>query len=368
MKKNSPFKKGTSIFSRENLFWIDDIQKSKHNKDDDKYLQNILYLSLFLENYVLHEEFVILSNAIERFAFDSDLMTEIFELKNIQIIEPSQEIELEWSEQILSEIAQKEGLKEEEYVFTADYQLDENIAYEVKYWNKHMLSYIPALDNESVRTMNYFEKLNSKFTDLLLIEYFKLTSELKNELNELVSYGKDLSVFIPPISALVFERASSVSDIIAVATTLKEEFREVRKAMVDYEMRIQDNELSLKESLVAVKEFQLTMQKLRLRIDNNTSSSLKISEWRDLSNVLKVFDGVNLNDASSLTSMILGKPLTHISNNLKTRKVKYLYQLVDNFLEIKNYALLVEKLFGKPITKKNIAFSKNNGFENLILK
>jgi hypothetical protein len=146
-----------------------------------------------------------------------------------------------------------------------------------------------------------------------------------------------------------------------VASTVlqvREEFTALRTRVSKYENRIQDDSLSIKESLGALDELESAVGAVVGKGD--ASVATQISEWKDLTDLSKLLNGISVADAGSLTKIVLGIPAKILLGKLKKRKVSYLSSLRNEFLSIRNYATLAEKLFGREITKEHLEIVQND--------
>lgn len=83
---NSPFKRETVLISNDILFH----SMMSFEKRKDLFLSDILYLSILLENFVLHDNIVILSPLDNSYDFNSHpYLEELFNSQKIDLIERS---------------------------------------------------------------------------------------------------------------------------------------------------------------------------------------------------------------------------------------------------------------------------------------
>jgi hypothetical protein len=185
---------------------------------------------------------------------------------------------------------------------------------------------------------------------LLFKAYAELSNSLRKEFEELQQYLKTNTVFVPPIMAMVLERASKPEDIVEIALELKDRFRPLREAFKEYEYKIGDPSLSLKNSLHAIKELKHSLE--QLTSDQNTGNFI-VSEWRDGLSLLPDSDSLESID-TGLTKVFLGKPLEWIVNRIKNRKIIGLFNLKKEFLNIQDYHRLIRKVFSHELKEQEL--------------
>ena len=377
----------------EDIFF--NISKISNPFNNDTFLHDVLYLSILLETFVLHDQ-VFLSYQNQWGDFDKSAMEKYL---NCPILNPwlqssfikvvnnefdwerakSDKDYLEKDENQVKEFQRLLNIDDNDLpinptppligdnrIFFARRDYDFEKFKEIKFGIELGIPIIANQDNPGMKIINSIDKLDFKNTGLLVQGYNEISESFKVDIKKLSVRGSSHKVYIPPISALIFSRSKNITDIFKIAVELRDEFKELRTAFLDYETKINDENATLRESINAFNEFESIISLITKNEEKSTL--LKVTEWRDLTNLTKIIDGVSASDFSSLGSMLLGKPTKHIAKRLKIRKVKFLFQFVNNFLDIKGYATLVQKLFGREISKRQILYAKKNGHSNLTLK
>lgn len=213
---------------------------------------------------------------------------------------------------------------------------------EAKYAANRRFSFISEISDISRSVIDIIDNQNIQATNKLLEAYETFSSQAQEDLRRLVLAGSNKRIFIPPISAIALSRSENLSDLGRITQELRDEFVDVRNNIVAYENRIADDSLSLKDSLSALND----LDKLTMKLGQEYSkASMEVSEWRDLTNFAKLLDGGELGEYTSITSALLNKPAKLITDRIKDRKVRYLYNLKKNFYNIKNYGELIQKVF-----------------------
>ena len=378
LRKNLRMKKSLLgyeiIYDASNLFDYEDKELEKLK------LSDVLNLSIILENLVLNDKIVIFDDPYTSFNFQHryDLagLTAPFEKKQIRdkiVSNPilndffkANLIQIVGGKQTYDELRMQfyDDVKDIETVdLWTDFGVDMGLYPELIYAIQNNHPIIPHNSRTYKRTLKYVDDLNDVNTDLLIEEYNKVSESLSDEVKRLVKYGNRKTVYIPPISSLIFSRSETINDIVKNTIEIKEEFEKVRRTFAEYENTISDDSITLKESLSALNDLESIMNQINPKENSNFYS--QISEWRDATNLIKLMDGVSASDASSITNLILGKPLKYATNKFKIRKVKYLFQVVNDFLEIKNYGNLIQKLFKFEIDKEQLQSAQYRGFDIL---
>lgn len=339
-------------------------QASKVNETDENRLFYILNLITWIDSYALYENIVIRKHRRQDYShYESPILHDFLKSKNVTIVgTPDTEFKSEdgqnenWIKKI-ELFTQIERLLNNQKEENSNYNLiDSDINIDViddmYYCQRNELSVVFENSNYNKKTIELINKINYQNNYLLQKEYTRISKNLKSEISKLTLYNTQRKIFIPPISALVFEKAKSEKDIFKAAEEIRYNFSDLRKTFSEYELKLKDDSLSIKESLNALNELESITSNINSKYPKGSIAN--ISEWRDLGILLKLIDGISVDDLSSLTSLFLGKPLKYLAYNLKKRKAKYLFEMVDNFLNIQNYGSLIQRTFKFDINEIHI--------------
>lgn len=213
-------------------------------------------------------------------------------------------------------------------------------------------SFISDFSIYSEKAKNFLSSRNREYSSYLVKAYDQVSKEYKGKLTRLVQERENKMIYIPPIASVIFDRATDISNISAVAIEVRDEFKQIRNHFYEYESRIRDESLSLKESLGAIDELDFSISSLSTKTEE--SSTTVISEWRDLTDFGKLVDGLSASDGASISKLLLGKPLEVLSHKIRMRNVQYFLKVQKDFLKIKNYGKLIERVFKTEVTSAHI--------------
>jgi hypothetical protein len=186
---------------------------------------------------------------------------------------------------------------------------------------------------------------------LLFKAYSEMSGALRKDFEELQHYLKSNTIFVPPIMAMILSRCSVPANFFEVMLDMKERFAPLRKAFKEYEDKICDPSASLRDSLRAAKELKSSVDQLRLVEQRN--SEFILSEWRDGLSLLPDINSLESVD-TGLTKFFLGKPMEWLANRIKNRKIIGLFNLKKEFLNLREYNLLIKKLFSHELKQEDV--------------
>jgi len=357
------------------------------------FLSDILYLSIFLESFVLYDELCVVD--IPEIKYPSELMDKIFSQKKID----SKDLEYQLEEKLLLKnrfntnptfyalgnyntpvkIIEPEVNQYHENNYKVFEKLEQfygetaansYVAFDVdqiKFALSNDYSLILDYTSYMQKAIRYVDLTNKNRTSQLIKHYNIFSDSFQKELTtRLVQEGSNKPIFIPPITSVILNRAKKKENILKIALELREEFSKLRKAFREYEAKIVDDSLSIQESLNASYELENIIKQLFPKPDSPFVN--KLTEWRDISDLVRLIDGASATDFSSFGKLFLGNPIKEIIRRIKRRKVKYLFKLRDDFIQIKNYGNLVQKIFNKEITEAHKKIAMDNGFKNALMK
>ena len=404
--KDSPIYLFQHILHRSLLLGND----NNYTENQDKhFLTDVLYLSMFLENFVLQSKLVIkefpnILTVDSPFEVDNyyqmNLRTRTYlpvffededDYADTQIYLPEirNDDSLKFSKRILSNPILKNINVDDialetpniQYAFQELFDLGEKLQeeslefdfYTVMSLNeilnalKNGNSIIPDKTNDTKLALEYSKYKNNNLTDLLTKIYQSIDSKASDDLSRVAQYGTSRKVYLPPITSIIFNESKDISDILKIAYQLRTEFKGLRYSFSQYENQLSDDTVSLGKSLEALNELEFYTSELTKNYKSRTIAD--ISEWKDISNITRFLDGaIDAADSSSLGSMLLGKPLQYINQKIKTRKVSYLFDIREQFYSIENYGQMIDKLFNKKLSDFHIDMAKKEGFDLNIIR
>lgn len=361
--------------------------QEENSWNSNTYLADVLYLAVLLEQFVLHDNLVILDypNVDEEFLHEtgfgrsdekqsltnrlsnSPLLGKLLETGAIEIVEPDFEyISDEIMDVLLGTDDEKKWDDECEFeaaevdvdVYVAQKIVDMRYAFD---WN---CSYIPDQSGHCKMALSYLKKQNAFHVSLLSRSYERLSKDLREDILRLVKAGSNKKIFLPPIPAIILNRATGIEDVVEKGIELRGQFADLRAQFTEYEMKICDDSLPIRESLEALNQLDAALNIISPPTEKSLATA--ITEWRDLTDVSKVLDGLTSDEAVSLIKTGLGVPLKVIAQKLKTRKVSYLSVMRKDFLNI-----LIQRVFGHDISHyhiQSLRSSVGKGFADYILK
>lgn len=321
-------------------------------------LVRLIFLGKFLEAFVLYDELEVLdcagpgeyfgsgSDAYMRSRFEnSGHLTSIWNTNEVNVhtdgrisdsvISIQEDWGFGWHHELLTQLEGSLSAEDNELDICTHY-LD------LKYCPEGQPYTLAGTKNEK-KAQEILLKENRCVPALSEATYKKLSSSLQTDLTKLGVYGRQIQFFLPPIPAIIFNRAGEPRSIAKEAIELKNEMSLYRETMSRYSATIQDDSIPIGDSLRALSDFEDTIGSLFPR--NNDSWVSRISEWRDMVDLGKVVDGVSNSDATSLTKLLLGKPLSYLATKFKTRHVSSLGDMSAEFLKISGYGRLLQDTF-----------------------
>jgi hypothetical protein len=365
---------------------------------NDSYLSDILYLSQFLENYVVMPQIIVKDVAeieIEdrfnitfyetwehstnsfyqhyidedrsflddefSFALDEEYLFQT-RIKNdptfqflpddnsVKIIRPN--IRVEFDEMF------KLGLLMERKGADLDYYVIMSMA-ELIFANDNDLSIVPDLHPSTIKALQLCGHQSQKKPRFLKSSYDVIAQKAHEDLSRINTYTEDKSIILPPITSIVFNESGKLENLFKVATEVRNHFGKLRSYFSECKKIANSSSSSIKEALEALDELQYYASELSKGYKSH--SILEISRWRDLTNFSKLTGGINLDDLGSVSNILLNEPLKYAGKRMKNNKIRYLFNLQKQFYSIENYSQMIEDLFGKKICPAHINLARNNG-------
>ncbi len=331
----------------------------------DRYLHDLIYLAIFLENFVLHDKIVVFDHPNlddkyfhenEQIRVDSEtafktrlsrsnIFLPLFESGIIQVEETSFEKDSDRVVSLMS-LFDDFGMNVTPYEAWA---LDD-----ILFAQKRNLSFVTDHTKHAKTAQDFAGRLEREALSLLQRSYGELSDSLKSDLNRLAEARREHIVYFPPLAAIILDRCTRVEDIPRHALEVREEFGELRAGISKYENIIRDDSLPLEKSLAALNHFEAAVGAVTKKHD--TSVATKISEWKDFADLEKLSEGMTGEGAATLTKLVLGMPLQVVNAKIKSRRLSYLNAVRTEFLSIKNYNQIATKVFGREIEDRDVKY------------
>lgn len=338
-------------------------------------LMDLLYFSAFLEAFVLHEHLVIpnrpnidedyfLSTGESRpdphDAFDprrrfsgSPVFAPILESGAISF----EVFESESDEAALYEVWQEYGSDDAEL----NYYEAEQIA-DILFARSRGSSFVADRSRETQTALQLLGTAEARTISQLETLYGRISRSLEADVRRLANARRSSILYLPPIPTIVLERAGrDIEQVGGVAVEVRQEFAGLRAAVATYESDIRNPDLPIGKSIEALD--RLTAMGKLLAPDAGESSSSTLREWRDLADVQKLIDGIDVSDTATLTKALLGKPADFLVRKMQLRRVSYLARVRNNFLSVRNYGRLAEDTFGERISSAYVEKARAEGFD-----
>lgn len=333
----------------------------------DYYVIDTLYLAILLEHFVLHDR--ILFNPETEIGYEAEELEDLqmparlrssalfAQFAESGVIDFHQDSFVAQSNEEY-DIAHEMGLVDDE--FDVDMYLLMDLR-AIRFAFNRGLAYVPDYSRTCVSAMSLLEQQRAQQSSLLQQTYTDISGELQVAVQRLVDAGSDKKLFIPPIPAIILDRATSAEDICRRAIEVRDEFSDLRTTFKNYEAKVRDDSLSLGESLNALDELERAVNAACPR--SSESLSTKVSEWRDLTDASKWLDGISTSESGGILKLAAGKPLQVAASKLQARRVSYLSKLCKQFFRITNYGTLVQRVLGHDITDAQIQRAKSKDDE-----
>lgn len=216
----------------------------------------------------------------------------------------------------------------------------------------HGVSFLPNSDMLDFMIESEIDRDIIKIVPFLLEAYQVLTKSIIDEGQRLRLYGYPEEVNIPPIMALVLERASKADEIIDVVLEMRNERRlkDLRAGFTEYEAKIRDNGKPLSESLDALNQLESLMKLLSRSYDKR--DQIYMLEWQNMVDSLPGFaEQIKLDDNKT---KVVDLFIEWIEDQLRKRKTSYLFNMKYKILDMRDYAKLIRKVFGYELTESDI--------------
>lgn len=171
-----------------------------------------------------------------------------------------------------------------------------------------------------------YTAVDGQITSALEAAYAHMVSALTSDQALLARLGRQVEIKIPPLAALILQRARGREYIGSALLEVREEMREAKAALGRYTTIIQDPDQPNAASLEAASDLHAVFNDLAQGYRN---SKLRLLEWRDLISLPKeLLNGINPDDfdSRSLVKFLVGKPLEWLLLRLRTRKCAILFR------------------------------------------
>lgn len=166
--------------------------------------------------------------------------------------------------------------------------------------------------------------------------YKRIADIHKVKVDELVSYGYSIDIYLPPLLSIFLSRCEKPKDIPRLLGDFREEFSPLRDNVAKY-FDASDSELPLREHFEAVKQYKDILN----RLSNETDIEKKKSK------VYQIWDVVKKGDGFSILTGILDLLIQHDTERVRKRTTGQISNILDKSLNVKNYGRLVSRIFGE---------------------
>ena len=383
------------------------IGQEKKYDQNNLFLSDMLYLSLFLENLVIqptinikefpqikitsspyktefYEQYDIRNktflpyyldelDALDQYDFDYTSGFEIDDdyllkgriqndpilkgldgIMDVNFIKPK--LELEFKE--VYELGKK---IEDEF---GDYDLYTAFALsELMFASNNDYSIVPDKSAHTKEAFNKSKIIIPKETDELILKYKNISQSALKDLIKLYRKEQKLKkqIKLPPITSIIFNESNNIDDILKICLQMRTSFSELRMAFNDYENTIRNTTLSLGQRLNALNELEYFAEEFSKKYPQH--SPVNVSDLSDLSSFGRLADQeISAADGSSILNSLMKKPLKYVGKKARNRKVQYLFNIQTQFYKIKNYEGMIEKIFNRKITNEEVINAMKEGF------
>jgi hypothetical protein len=211
------------------------------------------------------------------------------------------------------------------------------------------LGYKPLTMRDMVKPMNA-ETLQAQ-SELVRI-YDSLTLQLKEKQRLRFDRGYPYKVFIPPIAAIILERARDVEHIPEAMMDVREEFKRTRKKFKQLETVFCDDSYSLADVIEAEKELRYLSG--ALLSENESAEEVRVGLLRDLGSFLiKSLLKMGI-DFESLFKLLSTNAAEWVDRTYKRRGALLLLDVSRKYKSIRHYGALIENVFGFSFTDNDL--------------
>ena len=173
--------------------------------------------------------------------------------------------------------------------------------------------------------------------------YSSLSQGLQKYMDEIVDYTRTDEVLIPPISAIILNKASSVKDISEILLETRNKMKKLRSAFREYEEHLRDKDRPLKDRIRIIRDIQLISYELSKPYDY--FDSIHLTELPDIWSFMEDISEGELS-LSKLAGKLLDKPLRYLIKRLRLRNAHYLFSLRQKALSAPNQLKKINTFFG----------------------
>ena len=218
--------------------------------------------------------------------------------------------------------------------------INERLIQDIAFSETARMKYIPHT-YEMKDFHKFIESIKKQIYEPLLDSiYGKLSESLKSQFVELKNYTRSEEIFIPPISAIILNRASNLDEIPEVALETRKKFTKIRLTLMEYEDSLRDTSISLEKRLKILSDVKLINQELSKPYEY--LDSVYLTEWSD---AWALFDFLLDGEVSlaKITGKLLGKPLANTIKKLRLHNVAYLFNMRRKVYSIAGHNNLIKK-------------------------
>lgn len=170
-----------------------------------------------------------------------------------------------------------------------------------------------------------------------------LNKSIKAQVEKLNSLASTEEITIPPITAVILNKASKLSDVPEILLEIRHKFSKVREAFRLYETTLSDPNLTIRRRMRAVNDIQFISQELSKTYDY--VDELRIQEWPDLWSAFSEIANEGLT-TEAIVKYFIGKPLENLVNYIRLRNVQYLFTVKRKALSTSSQLQMLRRLFG----------------------
>jgi hypothetical protein len=180
--------------------------------------------------------------------------------------------------------------------------------------------------------------------------YDALCENLQSEIEALVVLGMPISIFIPPLTARLLDRADGLGKLPDELMSLREEFARIRESYNSFAALLSDPAVSLSDKIAARKKLFQDITGMMERNDVAGSLNLKVL-WDKLAGAEAGADGVSSKLSLSGAVSVL---LDEFVKSRKKGRARALFDLWTDTVKMKNYGTLIERAFKTTVDPREV--------------
>ena len=326
------------------------LDNEKNYADNNFFLSDILYLSMFLENLVIqpsltvkefpelkivdspykidfYEQYDLRDKTFIPYYFDdeeddfferskfsfemsneyflkerireSDLFKELIGIQGLNFVVPQVRME----HKRVYELGKR--LEDEKGDFDVYMAMSLN---ELEFAQEKDYLIVPDKSHEAQKALNYTKYRNPRITDEMINSYNSMSKSAIKDLLRLLQREKSISkqIKLPPVTSIALNESNSPTDLIKIALQMRTAFSDLRMAFQNYEEKVRNDSLTLAQRLDALNELEYFTSEISKQYPQQ--SRLNISDLSDFSNFGRLADGaMSATDGSSIAGTLMKK-------------------------------------------------------------